>query len=122
MIYTRPSMQTDFGRDGMSDFMCTNAVQYVIRDGKLHAIVQMRSNDAWAGFRNDYAWQKTILDRLVRDYNSLSTNGTIVAGDIHWNSGSLHLYERQFYLIDHFAKTGNFSITKEEYDEIYAAK
>ena len=38
MIYTRPSMHYDYNRDGMSDFMCTNAVQYLIRDGKVNEI------------------------------------------------------------------------------------
>ncbi|MGZ7196727.1 hypothetical protein ACXWOC_11115, partial [Streptococcus pyogenes] len=64
MIYTRPSMQVDFERDGMSDFMCTNNVQYLIRDGRVHAIVNMRSNDVVFGFRNDYAWQKYVLESL----------------------------------------------------------
>ena len=58
MIYTRPSMHSNWCVDCMSDFICTNAVQYMIRNGELQVIVQMRSNDAWAGYRNDYAWQK----------------------------------------------------------------
>lgn len=45
-IYTRPSMHTDWNRDGMQDFICTNAVHYEIRDGQLWVVVQMRSNDA----------------------------------------------------------------------------
>jgi len=112
MIYTRPSMHTDYNSGGMSDFMCTNAVQYMIRNGKLTAIVQMRSNDIWAGYRNDYAWQKYVLDRLAGDLN-------VEAGDIIWNAGSLHCYERDFYLIDHFIRTGELSITKKEYRERY---
>lgn len=112
MIYTRPTMHTDYNRGGMSDFMCTNAVQYMIRDNKLHAIVQMRSNDIWAGYRNDYAWQKYVLDKLARDLY-------IDAGNIVWNAGSLHCYEKDFYLVDHFIRTGEISITKKEYRELY---
>ena len=42
MIYTRPTMWGDHNKDGRSDFMCTNAVQYLVRNNKVHAIVQMR--------------------------------------------------------------------------------
>jgi len=59
MIYTRPTMWGDHNENGRSDFMCTNAVQYMIRDGKVHAVVQMRSNDVVFGYRNDYAWQSS---------------------------------------------------------------
>ena len=45
MIYTRPSMHSNWCVDGMSDFVCTNAVQYMIRGGELQVVVQMRSND-----------------------------------------------------------------------------
>lgn len=92
MIYTRPSMWHDYNIDGMSDFMCTNAVQYMIRNGAVHAVVQMRSNDAVFGYKNDYAWQKHVLNTLSEDLG-------IQAGDIHWQVGSLHVYERHFDLV-----------------------
>ena len=92
MIYTRPSMHGDYNRDGMSDFMCTNNVQYLIRNNKLHALVYMRSNDAVFGYKNDYAWQKHVLDEV-------SSEICVQAGDIHWNVSSLHIYERHFDLL-----------------------
>lgn len=91
-IYTRPSMHSDYNKNGMSDFMCTNAVQYLIRNNKLNAVVQMRSNDVIFGFKNDYAWQKYVLDKLALALN-------ITSGDIIWNAGSLHVYERHFKLL-----------------------
>lgn len=105
MIYTRPSMHYEYNADGMSDFICTNAVQYQIRDGQLHAVVQMRSNDAWAGYRNDYAWQVYVQNALADDLG-------VLPGDITWQVGNLHLYERQFYLVEHYAKTGEIYKTK----------
>ena len=99
MIYQRPTMHDDFSVDGMSDFICTNAVQYMVRDNALHAVVQMRSNDVVFGYRNDYAWQKFVLDRLVNDLNDFGEN-TYSAGDITWQVGSLHVYERHFKFID----------------------
>jgi thymidylate synthase len=92
MIYTRPSMWEDYNSNGMSDFMCTNAVQYLIRWGRLHAVVQMRSNDVVFGYKNDWAWQKHVLDKLAADLY-------VEPGEIYWNAGSLHVYERHFHLI-----------------------
>ena len=92
MIYNRPSMHVDYCADGMSDFMCTNAVQYLIRDGKLKVVVQMRSNDVVFGYRNDYAWQKHVADQLAEKLG-------IHKVEIIWNVGSLHVYERHFNLV-----------------------
>mgnify|MGYP000043346283 CR=1 FL=1 len=93
MIYIRPTMHQEYNIDSMSDFICTNAVQYMIRDNKLQAVVQMRSNDVVFGYRNDYAWQKYVLDKLANDLN-------VESGDIYWNVGSLHVYERHFNFIE----------------------
>lgn len=91
-IYTRPTMWTDYNRDGMSDFMCTNAVQYFIRDGKLEVVVQMRSNDVVFGYLNDRAWQYHVQTKLAQDLG-------VPLGRIIWQVGSLHVYERHFGLI-----------------------
>ena len=90
MIYTRPTMHNDYNQDGMSDFMCTNAVQYIIRDDQLIAIVQMRSNDVVFGYRNDYAWQSYVANQLSDDLG-LKTWPKII-----WQVGNLHVYERHF--------------------------
>lgn len=93
MIYTRPTMHEEYNVNGMSDFICTNAVQYLIRDNKLHAVVQMRSNDVVFGYRNDYAWQRYVLEFLADELR-------IDYGDITWQVGSLHVYERHFKFIE----------------------
>ena len=99
MIYTRPTMHQDYNRDNMNDFICTNTVQYLIRDNTLKVIVNMRSNDAIFGYANDYAWaafiQKNLLDRI-----NAETNSNLVLGDIVWQVGSLHIYEKHFYYLD----------------------
>lgn len=99
MIYQRPSMHEDFSVDGMSDFICTNAVQYVVRNNYVHCIVQMRSNDVVFGYRNDFAWQKYVLKKMVEDLNALGENKYSI-GDITWQVGSLHVYERHFKFIE----------------------
>jgi thymidylate synthase len=95
MIYTRPSIQTEYCTDGMSDFICTNAVQYLQRDGVLHAVVQMRSNDVVFGYRNDYAWQMYVLQQLSDDLG-------VPAGNITWQVGSLHVYQRHYSMIEKY--------------------
>lgn len=109
MIYNRPSIWEEYNEEGKSDFICTNAVTYYIRDGKLQCVVQMRSNDAVFGYKNDYAWQLHVLDELVKDYNEcqnyypensdIKNENDIVAGDIFWQVQNLHVYERHFHLV-----------------------
>jgi thymidylate synthase len=98
MIYQRPTMHEDFCVDGMSDFICTNAVQYLIRGNQVNAVVQMRSNDVIFGYRNDYAWQLHVLQNLVADINRHGETDYKV-GDITWQVGSLHVYERHFKFV-----------------------
>lgn len=111
-VYTRPTIWVDYNSNGMSDFICTNAVGYLIRDGELHAHVQMRSNDAWAGYRNDRAWQQHVLEKMALELE-------VPAGKLYWTVTSLHVYERNYYLVDHYAKTGEAHITKARYTELY---
>lgn len=99
MIYTRPSMWLDYNKGGRSDFMCTNAVQYVIRHGAVHAIVQMRSNDAVFGYKNDRAWQQHVLEKITADLN-VDRIEPLAVGNLYWNVGSLHVYSRHYSLVD----------------------
>jgi thymidylate synthase len=99
MIYTRPSMHEDYNKNGMSDFMCTNTVQYFIRKGKLHASVYMRSNDAVFGYKNDYAWQKYVQQQVLEAINGKRST-VYDLGDLFWNVSSLHVYERHFKLVE----------------------
>jgi len=97
MVYQRPSIWKEYKENGKNDFICTNAVTYYIRNNMLHAVVQMRSNDVIFGYRNDYAWQRHIQERLQDDlyYNGVKTE----LGHIYWQVQSLHVYERHFHLV-----------------------
>jgi thymidylate synthase len=97
MIYTRPEIWYQYNKDGMSDFICTNTVQYFNRNDKLHAVVQMRSQDSTFGYCNDWYWQKYVLDQLAIDLG-------LSVGDLHWNVGSLHVYERDFWCFEFYLK------------------
>jgi len=97
MIYQRPSIWREYKENGKNDFICTNAVTYYIRDGYLHAAVQMRSNDVMFGYRNDYAWQRYVQIKLQEDlyYNGLH----VELGYMYWQVQNLHVYERHFDLV-----------------------
>ena len=86
MIYTRPSMHIDAFQSDMNDLVCTNNVQYFIRDNKLITLVYMRSNDAIFGYNNDLAWQTYIRDKLIDDLET-DTYIKYEAGPIYWNVG-----------------------------------
>lgn len=101
MIYTRPTIQTEYNLGGMSDFICTNTVQLLIRNNKLDMIVNMRSNDAVFGYKNDCAWQRYIQDFATSLYNDQKPDAEalISPGKIYWQTGSLHVYERHFKFV-----------------------
>jgi len=100
MIYTRPSIWVEYNENGKNDFICTNSVTYYIRDDKLHCVVQMRSNDVVFGYKNDYAWQKYVLDNVAKDITVDGSIGkNIEPGNITWQVQNLHVYERHFNLV-----------------------
>jgi thymidylate synthase len=93
MIYNRPSMHADYCADGMSDFICTYANTFLIRDGKLISHYLMRSNDSRYGYGNDVAWCKHVQRQLALDLG-------VEVGDVIWTATSLHVYERDFKFIE----------------------
>jgi len=107
MIYTRPSIWMEYNENNKNDFICTNSVTYYLRNGAIHAVVQMRSNDVVFGYKNDYAWQRNVLENLVKDYNYCYLESAADAdyrkemevGNITWQVQNLHVYERHFHLV-----------------------
>ena len=97
MIYTRPTIWLDYCENGKSDFICTNSVTYYIRDGLLQSVVQMRSNDVIFGYKNDYAWQQTVMDRMIEALTSFDIK--VEKGMMWWQVQNLHVYERHFDLV-----------------------
>lgn len=92
MIYNRPSIWVEYNENMKSDFICTLANHFLIRNDTLVSIVNMRSNDVVFGYKNDYAWFSHVQENLAADLG-------IAAGHIHWNANSLHVYERHFELL-----------------------
>ena len=115
MIYNRPSMQQDYNKDGMHDFMCCQNVQYFIneyddKNDYIDCIVNFRSNDAVFGFNNDALWMWDVLVKLTdnlhnRYFEKYGKN--LIEGNMYWNAGSLHIYERHFELLNSFETRQN---------------
>ena len=93
MIYNRPTMHVDYCKDGMSDFVCTYANNFLIRDDKLVSHYLMRSNCAIFGANNDFAWARYVQQKLAHDLD-------IAVGDLIWTASSLHVYEYHFCHIE----------------------
>ena len=106
MIYNRPSMQTEYCKDGMHDFCCTYAVQCFLNEDKenvmhLKYIVYMRSNDAVFGFDNDALWHQNVQRMLAEKLSAKTAlNRKIICDNIIWHAGSLHIYERHFKYLE----------------------
>lgn len=71
------------------DVCCTMDLQYLIRDGKLHAITHMRSNDLWTGFPYD-----VFCFTCFQIYLAMSLGLEI--GTYTHIAGSLHMYKRDY--------------------------
>lgn len=69
------------------DVNCTVCIQFLVREGKLHATVYMRSNDIWMGFPYD-VFSFTAMQCLMAMELGLKI------GTYTHIAGSLHLYER----------------------------
>jgi len=99
MIYNRPSMQIDCNLNGMHDFMCTYSTQVFLNEVRsnvyqLDYTVFMRSCDAVYGYCNDCLWAQYVQSLMVDLLNKEGLN--VILGDMIWNAGSLHVYERHF--------------------------
>jgi len=95
MVYTRPSIWEEYQDNGKNDFICTNAVSFYNNSlsPRVDCVVQMRSNDAIYGYKNDYAWHKYVLDKLSSDLGR-------DAGVIYWQVQNLHIYEKHFKYLE----------------------
>ncbi|HEV2778227.1 MAG TPA: thymidylate synthase [Actinophytocola sp.] len=68
------------------DVACTLGLQYLIRDGRLHALAFMRANDAYRGTASD-VFSFTFLQELLAHQLGLGL------GSYFHVAGSYHLYE-----------------------------
>jgi thymidylate synthase len=72
-----------------ADIPCTLNLQWLLREGQLHSIVNMRSSDAWLGLPYDFFTFSMLAMDLAADLGASS-------GSLQMNLGSSHLYEEDY--------------------------
>jgi thymidylate synthase len=103
MIYTRPSIQVEYNRKGMNDFICTYSTNHLIRNNILYYTVNMRSNDSIWGFFSDFYWHCHVYQKMYNEL--LETYPDLKTGSLIWMADSFHLYERHFETLKDMMKT-----------------
>lgn len=84
------------------DFVCTISAQYMIRNNKLHAITNMRSNDLIYGLCNDVPFF-TLMQEVFWQVLRKEKYGTLKLGSYFHNAASLHAYSHHFKMINSIA-------------------
>lgn len=84
------------------DEICTIALQFLIRNGKLNCIGMMRSNDVWYGLPYDVIFFTELTKYIARRLN-------IPYGTYTHDVMSLHVYERNY---DDIVKVSDTSYVK----------
>lgn len=75
------------------DVNCTIALQFLIRNGALHMITTMRSNDVWLGLPYDVFNFTCMQIRMAMELG-------VDIGIYYHNAGSLHLYRHDLEKIE----------------------
>lgn len=74
---------------GLHDYPCTTSLQWLLRGGRLHMVVHMRSNDLFLGTPYD-VFQFTQLQLTIANVLGVEP------GSYHHSAASLHLYEKHW--------------------------
>jgi thymidylate synthase len=78
---------------GTKDVPCTLSLQFLIRDGRLDMIVNMRSNDVIWGLTYD-VFSFTLLQEMM------AMELGVKLGRYHHHAGSMHIYSRHFEMCE----------------------
>lgn len=92
------------------DEVCTLNLQFLIRNNKLDLIANMRSNDIVWGFTYD-VFAFTFIQEMIA--NQLG----IEVGEYYHHAGSMHIYEKDYNLIDEVEKFEKELRHFEQYEE-----
>jgi len=78
---------------GLHDYPCTTSMQFILRDGRLHMQVHMRSNDFWLGLPYDVFMFTQLQLTLCNVLN-------LEPGCYRHSAASLHIYEKHLDKVD----------------------
>ncbi len=91
--------------DDYKDVPCTCTLQFLVRDGFLHLVVHMRSNDVFMGLPHD-VFAFTMIQEI------LANNLDVKLGTYKHMVGSFHLYDRDREKVERYLEEG-FQPTRE---------
>lgn len=97
------------------DEICTIALQFLIRDGRLNCIGIMRSNDVWYGLPYDVIFFTELTKYIARRLN-------VPYGTYSHNVISLHVYERNYDDIVRAANTRPISKISVDFEKLMLYK
>ena len=79
---------------GSKDIPCNNWLNWLLRDGRLHLTVGVRSNDAIWGFSGINSFEWSVLQQMMALWLGVE------AGDATYLATSFHVYERHYQRSD----------------------
>lgn len=82
------------------DTTCLTSLQYIIRDGKLNCIANMRSSDAYLGLPNDINVFSFVSFAVMLWLNQ-QLNLKLEIGRLYCNAGSRHIYAKDLQKVLH---------------------
>lgn len=79
------------------DLPCSLTIQWIIRDGALHAVYNMRSSDLWLGWAYDiFSFSCMSFHMLLELRQTDERLANLTLGNMYYTAGSMHLYDRDF--------------------------
>lgn len=98
------------------DNPCTLTLNFLIRDSKLHLIVNMRSNDVWFGFTYDAPFFMFVQEFVLESLKTFSPNFQNVSmGYYIHQAASMHVYEKDFDKLQRIVNSGPTAIDNNKF-------
>lgn len=97
------------------DIPCNNWLSWIVRDGRLHLAVAVRSNDAVWGFSGANAFEWSVLHEMLAHWLG------VAVGRQTWIASSFHVYERHWARAERIAESFHgltpydFGVTRAEF-------
>ena len=98
-IYAAKDLETD------NEVPCTTSLQFFIRDGRLHLMASLRSNDAYLGLPHDVFCFTMLQEMIARRLN-------VDVGEYLQMVGSFHLYDKHEKRAANYIKEGHHSLAQ----------
>ncbi|MCX7513446.1 thymidylate synthase [Frateuria sp. STR12] len=98
-----------------SDLSCTNTIQFIAREGALHAFVNMRSNDVIWGVPYDVFLFTTLQELMAVELG-------LRLGNYYHYAASMHIYERHFEMARKISRLDPLALVEEKMPPIQDAK